>query len=64
LKKLVGKTDLADALKRLDKLTNEEVRMVTAQVLEATNTVEGKVLDVDHKVARIDDKVAVVIDGV
>jgi hypothetical protein len=34
---------------RLDKLTNEEVRMVTAQVLEATKA--------------IDDKVAVVIDG-
>jgi hypothetical protein len=38
LKKLIGKTDIEDALKRLDKLTNEEVRMVTAQVLEATHT--------------------------
>jgi hypothetical protein len=77
LKKLIGKTDIEDALKRLDKLTNEEVRMVTAQVLEATHTVEDKVLDVDNRVARvddrvadvdnnvkaIDDKVAVVIDG-
>ncbi|KAI0266615.1 hypothetical protein BGY98DRAFT_470681 [Russula aff. rugulosa BPL654] len=43
LKKLIGKTDIEDALKRLDKLTNEEVRMVTAQVLEATHTVEHKV---------------------
>ena len=63
LKKLIGKTDIEDALKRLDKLTNEEVRMVTAQVLEATRTVEDKVNDVDNKVARVDDKVAVVIDG-
>ncbi len=70
LKKLIGKTDIEDALKRLDKLTNEEVRMVTAQVLEATHTVddkvgrvEDKVLDVDNKVARVDDKVAMVIDG-
>ena len=44
--------------------------MVTAQVLEATRTIDGKVgrvedrvLDVDNKVARVDDKVAVVIDG-
>jgi hypothetical protein len=32
--------------------------MVTAQVLEATHTVEDKVLDVDNKVARVDDRVA------
>ncbi|KAF8494407.1 hypothetical protein F5888DRAFT_1926146 [Russula emetica] len=43
LKKLIGKTDIEDALKRLDRLTNEEVRMVTAQVLEATHTVDDKV---------------------
>ena len=65
LKKLIGKTDIEDALRRLDKLTNEEVRMVTAQVLEATHTVddkvgrvEDKVLDVDNKVAGVDDRVA------
>jgi len=27
---LLGKSDIEDGLKRLDKLTNEEVRMVTA----------------------------------
>ncbi|KAI0270839.1 hypothetical protein BGY98DRAFT_234546 [Russula aff. rugulosa BPL654] len=43
LKKLIGKTDVEYALKRLDKLTNEEVRMVTAQVLGATHAVEDKV---------------------
>ncbi|KAI0277796.1 hypothetical protein BGY98DRAFT_1078926 [Russula aff. rugulosa BPL654] len=69
LKKLIGKTDIEDALKRLDKLTNEEVRMVTAQVLEATHTVddrvrvaESKVLDkvagVDERVASVDGRVA------
>ena len=63
LKKLIGKTDLEDALKRLDKMTNEEVRMVTAQVLEATHTVEDRVAGVDGHVKAIDDKVAVVIDG-
>ncbi|KAI0261203.1 hypothetical protein BGY98DRAFT_940678, partial [Russula aff. rugulosa BPL654] len=43
LKKLIGKTDIEDALKRLDKLTNEEGRMVTAQVLEVTHAVDDGV---------------------
>ena len=30
LKKLIGRTDMEDALKKLDKLTNEEARMATA----------------------------------
>jgi len=33
LKKLLGRSDVEDALKRLDKLTQEEVRMATAEVL-------------------------------
>jgi hypothetical protein len=56
-------TDIEDALKRLDKLTNEEVRMVTAQVLEATHTVDDRVAGVDDKVKAIDNKVAMVING-
>jgi len=36
LKKLLGKTDIEDALARLDKLTREEAQMATAQVLKAT----------------------------
>jgi len=34
VKKLFGRTDLEDALKRLDKLTHEEARMATVQTLE------------------------------
>jgi hypothetical protein len=71
LKKLIGKTDIEDALKRLDKLTNEEVRMVTAQVLEATHAVDDgvgrvgdRVLDVSNKVSGVDDRVAGVDDHV
>jgi hypothetical protein len=56
LKKLVGRTEIEDALKKLDKLTNEEARMATAQVLKVTH-------DVDNRVAGVDDKMAVVIDG-
>ena len=65
MKKLLGKTDIEDGLKRLDKLTNEEMRMVTAQVLKGTQNVndrvgvvDNRVLDVDNKVAGVDDRVA------
>ncbi|KAN0129045.1 hypothetical protein V8E53_013195 [Lactarius tabidus] len=54
LKKLLGKTEIEDALKRLDKLTQEEVRMATAQLLRLTN-------DVDDKVTRIEDDVSEVM---
>jgi hypothetical protein len=77
LKILTGRTDIEDAVKRLEKLTNEEVRMATAQVLKVTHAVDGRVRVVENKVAgvdervagvhddvkAIDDKVAVVVDG-
>jgi len=49
------RTDLEDALKRLDKLTHEEVRMATAEVLKLTHTV-------NKRVEAVDDKITVVID--
>jgi hypothetical protein len=58
LKKLIGRTDLEDALKKLEKLTNEEVRMATAQVLKATHAVDDKVGRVENMVAGVDDRVA------
>lgn len=55
---------MEDALKRLDKLTHEEVRMAIAQNLKATHTIDDrvrvvteKVLDVDDRVASVDNKV-------
>jgi anion-transporting ArsA/GET3 family ATPase len=63
LKKLIGRTDMEDALKKLDTLTNEEARMATAQVLKATHTVDDRVRGVEDKVLDVDDKVTVVIDG-
>ena len=39
MKRLIGRRDLEDALKKLDKLTHEEARMATAQVLKAAQTV-------------------------
>lgn len=49
VRKLLGRNDIEDALKRLDTLTMEEARMAVAETLNIT-----------HKV---DDKVAVLIDG-
>ena len=64
LKRLLGKTDIEDALKRLDKLTQDEVRMATAQLLTLTHGVDNKVTRIDDevkgvggKVTRIDGKV-------
>jgi archaellum component FlaC len=56
---------MEDALKRLDKLTQEEARMAAAQNLKATYTVDERVKRVvdtvgamDNKVADVDDRVA------
>jgi hypothetical protein len=56
--KLIGKRAIEDALKRLDKLTHEEARLmtVTAQNLKVIHTV-GKT------VRGVADKVVVVVDG-
>jgi hypothetical protein len=50
LKKLIGRTDIEDALKRLDRLTQEETRMAAAQVLKVANTVGDRVRGVDDKI--------------
>jgi hypothetical protein len=78
LKKLMGKNDIEDTLKRLDRLTQEEARMAAAQLLGVTNTIDtrvwgigdnllvidNRVTDVDDRVACIDDRVACVDDRV
>jgi hypothetical protein len=38
LKKLIGKAEIKDGLKRLDKLTNEEVRIVTVPLGPSLST--------------------------
>jgi hypothetical protein len=71
LKKLMGRNDTEDALKKLDRLTQEEARMAAAQLLKITNTIDNRVegiannvLVVDNRVASIDDRVAGVDDRV
>ena len=41
LKKLLGRNDVEDALKRLDKLTQEEAKMATAEVLKITRGMDS-----------------------
>jgi hypothetical protein len=69
--RLIGRTDMEDALKRLDKLTHEEARMAIAENLRATHAVDERVrgvteqvLAVDDRVANVNDRVAEVIHGV
>jgi hypothetical protein len=57
LKRLVGRTDIEDALQRLDKLTQEEARMATAEGLKATHGIDNKVEDVGDKVKGVDKKI-------
>ena len=69
-KRLIGRTDMEDALQRLDKLTQEEARMAIAENLKATHIVDERVREVaktviaiDDRVAGVDDKIAEVIHG-
>ena len=69
-KKLIGRTDLEDALKRLDKLTHEQAQMASAEVQRATGAIDetvgevtGQVLAADDRVASTDDKVVDVTNG-
>ena len=51
---------MEDALQRLDKLTQEEARMATAEILRLTQIVDNKVTTVDNKVTTVDNKVTTV----
>ncbi|KAH9170737.1 hypothetical protein EDB89DRAFT_2243936 [Lactarius sanguifluus] len=67
LKKLVGRTDVEDALRRLDALTQEEARMAAAETLVITRGIDDRVKDVDDKVGGVDERVQVVgikVDGI
>jgi len=43
LKKLQGKNEIEDSLKRLDRLTQEEARLATAEILRVTHSVDDNV---------------------
>ena len=63
--KLIGKNDVEDALKKLDRLTQEEARMAAAQLLKVANTIDNRVegivdnvLVVDNRLVGVDELVA------
>ena len=46
----MGRKDIEDALKRLDRLTQEETLMAAAQILILTHTVDNKVTAIGNNV--------------
>ena len=50
MKKLIGKKEIEDALKRLDKLTHDEARMAAAETLKLTHVVDNKVTSLQASV--------------
>jgi hypothetical protein len=56
LKSVIGRTKLDDGLKKLDKLTNEEVAMASAQLLRVTH-------NINENIKAVDDNVRTMADG-
>ena len=54
VKKLIGRNDLKHALKRFDKLTNEESRVATAEVLRATHVITENLHVVNDRITNTD----------
>jgi uncharacterized protein YoxC len=54
---LTGNKDIEDSLERLDKLTQEEARMASAEQLKMTHSIDGKVTGVDDRVRGIEGQV-------
>src|ERR1700755_1269338 len=58
MKNQIGNNDIEDALKKLDRLTQEEARMASAQLLEITNAIDSEVREIAANVLVVDDRVA------
>jgi hypothetical protein len=61
--KLLGSTDIEDALGQLDKLTQEEIRMVTAQSLEATHSIVDRMIGVTSEVRVVGEQMNRVLNS-
>ena len=57
LKKLMGNTDIEDAVQKLDALTQEEARIASAELMKITHGMDSKVMGVDDRVKRVDERV-------
>ena len=60
LKRVIGRTDLEDGMKKLDKLTNEEVVMASAQLLKVAHNIDNNVMEVNEGVRLVDENVKAV----
>ena len=57
LKTLTGNKEIENSLDKLDKLTQEEARIASAELLKMTHSVDGKVMGVDDRVKGVEGKV-------
>ncbi|KAH8986022.1 hypothetical protein EDB92DRAFT_1881218 [Lactarius akahatsu] len=62
VKRVTGRTDLEDGLKKLDKLTNEESLLASAQLLKITHDIRNVVTAVADGVESVDKNVQVIVD--
>jgi hypothetical protein len=53
IKKLIGNNDIEDALKRLDRLTQEEARMASAQLLRIAGVIDSEVREIADDVDQV-----------
>jgi environmental stress-induced protein Ves len=64
MKRITGRTDIEDALQRLDVLTKEENLMAAARNLEVTHRVDVNVMATQELTHRVDDKVTTIEEGI
>ena len=60
MKRIAGRTDVDDALQRLDMLTKEENLMTAVRNLEVTHRVDANVMATQELTYRVDDKVTTI----
>ena len=60
LKRLIGRREIENALQRLDKLTQEEVRRAAAEALVIARGIDDTVKVVDEKVDNVDERIQAV----
>jgi hypothetical protein len=64
IKKVAGRTDLEDGLRKLEKLTNEEIAMASARLLRVVDNIDDRVRSVDENVQAVKAEVQLVGDNV
>ena len=64
VKRVIGRTDLEDGMKTLDRLTNEEVVMASAQLLKVAHKIDNKVTEVNENVVVVKGGVQLANDNI